>query len=260
MKTRRGTLVLLSAVLASACNPVSTPTSATEPAAGIAPPIDVPTAVIVLPTVTTAPLSTLQPPAALAPACAPQITANTIVNVRTGPTTSHGIIGSLQPGDTQQVDGRNAEGTWWRIAYVGSADGHGWVAASVTTPQCIPGTLPVISIANLPAPFVAAVTNVVVSVEPSEMSVTGCSGKTDWFTARALISASGPMEIQYAFEIEGVGTTKTRTAVFTEYGAQEVSERFRPEVVPGNHTVRLWIEGLDMRAWAFQTRYKILCE
>jgi len=256
MNTRQSLLLVLCATLAAGCAAPAIPTA--EPTQAIVQQAEAPTAVLLVPTATTIPLPTLLP-AANPPLCTPQVTASTIVNVRNGPTTGHSIIGSMNQGETKGVDGKNAEGTWWRIVYPAAVDGHGWVAASVTTSDCIPATLPVISAASLPAPFIAAVTNVVVGVDPPEMTVTGCAGETDWFTVTALISASGPMEVQYSFEIEGAGTTRTRTATFTAYGSQEVSERFKPEVVPGNHMARLWIEGLDMRAWEYQAKYKINC-
>ena len=41
---------------------------------------------------------------------------------------------------------------------------------------------------------------------------------------------------------------------------EEISEGFKPEIVAGSHWVRLWIEGLNMKAWEYQTKYKIVCE
>ena len=152
-------------------------------------------------------------------------------------------------GQAATVDGKNVEGTWWYIVFSASADGHGWVAGSVTTSNCIPTSLAVIPASSLPAPFVAAINDVVVSVDPAEVSVPGCAGDKPHMTATATIRASGPMQVQYYFEIDGVGTTKSRTLTFTEYGSQNVSEKFRPEIVEGKHTVRLWIEGLDVTQW-----------
>ena len=259
MNEHRFLLVLLAATLAVGCTARPTPTAAPEPVEAIPAQVEAPTAVIVVVTATALPLPTL-PQAAVPALCSPQVTANSTVNVRNGPSTSHSIIGSLNQGETRSVDAKNAAGTWWRIVYAGAADGHGWVAASVTTPDCIPANMPVISASSLPVPFVAAVTNVAVSVDPPEMNVPGCTGEIDWFTASATIFASGPMDVTYAFEIEGVGTTKTRTVSFNEYGSQVISERFKPEIVPGSHWVRLWIEGLNMKAWEYQTKYKIVCE
>jgi uncharacterized protein YraI len=253
--------LLLVIALASACTTPPTPTAAPEPTATPVPPEPVvqPTAVISLPTPTLIPL----PTAGLAPlpsTCSPQVTASTIVNVRNGPGVIYSIVGSLGAGETAQVDGKNTEGTWWYIVYATAPGGHGWVAGSVTTTNCMSPSLPVIAVSSLPAPYQAAVTNVVVGVEPSEVTVPSCADETPRMTATATIYASGPMQISYSFEIDGVGTLKTRTLTFTEYGSMSVSEDFRPETIEGGHWVRLWIEGLKMGAWEYQAKYRINCE
>jgi hypothetical protein len=179
--------------------------------------------------------------------------------VRNGPGTIYSIIGSLSEGQRAEVDGKNDEGTWWHITFPSAPDGHGWVADSVTTAECFLPSLSVVPASSLPTPFVAAITNVVVSVDPSEINVPGCVGEAERMKAVATIYASGPMQIQYYFEIEGFGTTKVNTLTFTGYGSQQVTQRFRPEVVKGKHTVRLWIEGLDIKAWQDSIRYTITC-
>jgi len=204
------------------------------------------------------PLPTL-PPATLPSACKPRVTASTIVNVRNGPGTIYSITGALGAEQSAEVAGKNAQGTWWYIVFPAAADGHGWVAASVTTTDCITPSLPVIPDSSFPAPFAAAVTNVEVSVEPGEVDVPGCAGEVPRMTARATIYASGPMQVSYSFEIDGVGTTPTRTTSFHEYGSAEVVEKFRPETVEGRHWVRLQIEGVNVRGWQSQAFYRINC-
>jgi hypothetical protein len=171
----------------------------------------------------------------------------------------YSVIGSLNERQVATVDGKNVEGTWWRIQYAGASDGHGWVAGSVSTSNCIPDSLAVIPASSLPTPFVAAINDVLVSVDPAEVSVPGCAGDTPRMTATATIRASGPMEVQYYFEIDGVAPTNSRTLAFTGYGSQNVSQKFRPEIVEGNHTVRLWIEGLDVTQWQDSARFTITC-
>jgi len=258
MNIRRWPLMLLASMLVSACTTPPVPSPSPGPTGTSSPAAALPTAVLIRPTATPVPLPSLAP-AGAPPGCTPQVTANTMINVRTGPGTIHGIIGSLNEGQGATVDGKNVEGTWWYIEYPSAPDAHGWVAGSVTTSSCISPSLPVIPASSLPAPFVAAITNVVVSVDPTEVDVPGCVGEAPRMTARATIYASGPMQVQYYFEIDGVGTTKSRTLTFTEYGSRDVSESFRPEVDAGKRSVRLWIEGLDVRGWQDSARYTITC-
>jgi uncharacterized protein YgiM (DUF1202 family) len=258
MYTRPWPLTLLASALLWACATPAVPSPSTGPIGSSAPPTALPTAGIIQPTATLVPLPTLAPSPAPG-LCTPQVTANTVINVRNGPGTIYSVIGSLNAGQPATVDAKNVEGTWWYILYPAASDGHGWVAGSVTTSSCVSASLPVIPASSLPAPFVAAITNVVVSVDPAEVNVPGCVGETQRMTAAATIHASGPMQVQYYFEIDGVGTTKTRTLTFTEYGSRDVSELFRPEVAEGKHSVRLWIEGLDVTGWQDSARYTITC-
>jgi uncharacterized protein YgiM (DUF1202 family) len=55
------------------------------------------------------------------------------LNVRTGPGTTYPIIGGLSLGDTVEVMGKNAAGTWLQIAYNGRGEFNGqgsWIAAA----------------------------------------------------------------------------------------------------------------------------------
>ncbi len=259
MNTSRWLLMLLTSALLWACTTPPVPSPSPGPAGTSTPATPAPIAGIIQPTATLALLPTLAP-ATAPPVCTPQVTANTMVNVRNGPGAVYSIIGSLNEGQVATVAGKNAEGTWWYILLPSVPDGHGWVADSVTTSDCISLSLPVIPTSSLPAPFVAAIINVVVSVDPGEVNVPGCVGEAQRMTAAATIYASGPMQVQYYFEIDGGGTTKTRTLTFTKYGSQDVSESFRPEVVEGKHTVRLWIDGLDVRGMQDSARYTITCQ
>jgi hypothetical protein len=259
MNTCRRLLTCLAWVPVAACTTPPTETPLIQPTTASAPPTAIAVTATISPTATAALVPTV-PAATAPPACMPQVTASTIVNVRKGPGTTYSIIGSLNEGQGATVEGQNEAGTWWYIQYPSAADGHGWVADSVTTSNCIPPSPRIIPASSLPAPFVAAITNVEVSVDPSEINVPGCVGDAERMKAIATIHASGPMQIQYYFEIEGFGTTKVNTLTFTAYGSQQVTQRFKPEVVEGKHTVRLWIEGLDVRAWQDSTRYTITCQ
>jgi len=92
-----------------------------------------------------APTSTPQSTASAEPTateCQPTVTANLNANIRSGPGTAHGVVGSLVEGDSATVLGRNDDSTWW---YIDHGGGQAWIAASVTTSACIPGDLAIVA-------------------------------------------------------------------------------------------------------------------
>jgi glucose/arabinose dehydrogenase len=48
------------------------------------------------------------------------------VNVRSGPSTEHRVLGVTRPGQRYTVTGKNTDGTWWRIDFLGR---EGWLYA-----------------------------------------------------------------------------------------------------------------------------------
>ncbi|MCS7261232.1 MAG: SH3 domain-containing protein [Anaerolineae bacterium] len=60
----------------------------------------------------------------------PSVTVRVGLRVRAGPGVNYPQIGALTPGSTVQVIGRNADSSWWQIAYAGAVDGKGWISAN----------------------------------------------------------------------------------------------------------------------------------
>lgn len=54
------------------------------------------------------------------------------LNVRQGPGTQYPSVGTLAAGDSVEIIGRNADGSWWAIAFRG---GSAWVFADLVTPE-----------------------------------------------------------------------------------------------------------------------------
>jgi hypothetical protein len=79
--------------------------------------------------------------------CSPQVTANSSVNVRSGPGTVYPILGALTAGSTAGISGKSSDGNWWFVDFPAGAGGHAWVAGSVVTSACVPTSL-----ANIAAP------------------------------------------------------------------------------------------------------------
>lgn len=166
-RTLRGWMIIMAIwLLALSCNmPVATPQSTSEPTLSsqdiAATAVSValteradneaasPTSQPPPPQATNAPLAT-STNVPTATQCVATVTANTDVNIRTGPATAYDIVGYLPSGGTARVAGRSVDGTWWYIEFAGGPGGHAWIAGSVTTAACIPAALQVVAAPPLP--------------------------------------------------------------------------------------------------------------
>jgi PKD repeat protein/uncharacterized protein YraI len=63
----------------------------------------------------------------------PYVTANTNVNIRSGPGSAYPTIGYMAINLSGEVVGVNPERTWWAIKFPPGPDGQGWVAAQYVT-------------------------------------------------------------------------------------------------------------------------------
>jgi len=107
---------------------------------------------VVFPTATASPrpANTSPPPVSSATSAPPTLAATTPVaptptptetatvaaktkertNIRSGPGTDYDILGSLAPGLSARITGRNADKSWWQIEFPASPGGHAWMLAS----------------------------------------------------------------------------------------------------------------------------------
>jgi hypothetical protein len=96
------------------------------------------------------------------------------VNVRGGPCTCYDQVGVLLPGQTSAIIGRNPEGTWYEIEYVGGPDGIGWVFKDLvhvigdvnSMPTVIPPPTPTLPPTTTPLPGVTTGPNFASSITP----------------------------------------------------------------------------------------------
>ncbi|MBK8049074.1 MAG: SH3 domain-containing protein [Anaerolineales bacterium] len=117
-----------------------TPVQAVQPAASTPEPtqavlvVDVaPQAAVTLPVTASTTVSNAAPVAAVTatPALPPSLeVADGIVNVRPGPGTNYGLVGTANQGERFPIVGRNAEKTWYKICCVNGQEG--WVNAELT--------------------------------------------------------------------------------------------------------------------------------
>ena len=84
--------------------------------------------------------------------CTPSAVANTNANVRSGPGTVYAIVDAVTAGTSLSITGKNADGTWWYIAYPSASGGYAWIAGSVVTASCVPASLAVIAAPPTPLP------------------------------------------------------------------------------------------------------------
>ena len=79
----------------------------------------------------------------------PLISANTDLNIRSGPGMEYPILGLLPAEQVAEATGRSADGTWYQIMFAGVANGRGWLSARYVTAQNV-DNLPVVQAPPLP--------------------------------------------------------------------------------------------------------------
>ena len=60
------------------------------------------------------------------------VTVSVGLRVRSGPGVDYPVVGSLTPGASADITGRDVEGTWWQILYEGAPGGRGWISANAS--------------------------------------------------------------------------------------------------------------------------------
>jgi len=105
--------------------------------------------IVVEPTATSTPIPEISPTPTPAPA-QPILTANTNLNVRSGPGLAYPVVGLLQTGQAAAVTGSSAGNNWWQISFPGVANERAWVSAHYTTAQDT-NNIPIVQAAPLPA-------------------------------------------------------------------------------------------------------------
>jgi uncharacterized protein YgiM (DUF1202 family) len=81
------------------------------------------------------------------------VTARIGLNIRSGPGVEYEVIGGLREGDSAQIAGKNADGSWWQIVYPANSGGRGWVSArSQYSTATNAGSVPVVAVPPPPAP------------------------------------------------------------------------------------------------------------
>jgi hypothetical protein len=257
MERRRSIVFVLVGILILACSCPLVGTTGVSPTA-TAPSGNPPTS---------APASAVPPSAA--PGNVPGVpvasTNGQPVNCRSGPGLTYEVVVVLSPGQTAQIVGKSADGTWLQLKNPSLAGSVCWVSTSVVS---ITGDLSGIPVAAAPpAPSAAptteaanvVVTSVSVSISPTTISVPGCFGPIQPSTASATIEVNGPIKLQWHFETQQSGALPIHGLIFNKAGAKDVSISFTPPVTPGTWRVELFVEGMNLKGMDSVATYKISC-
>jgi uncharacterized protein YraI len=108
------------------------------------------TATAEAPTITPTPTETETP--TVTPTETPEVAKVLVsrpVNVRSGPSTYHSVIGSADSGDAYSILGKNNAGDWWQIDYNGQV---GWIFAELVEAKAATGITVAVNIPTLPPP------------------------------------------------------------------------------------------------------------
>src|SRR5262249_33942335 len=139
------------------------------------------------------------------------------VNCRFGPGIGWLATSALNVGQSAQILGKNADGSWWFIVDPFSSGNNCWVSVSVTNAA---GNLAVIPVVQTPK---ASVTKVTVKVNPNTVSVPGCVGPISPSKITGTIEVNGPTQVKWYFETQQGGAMSTNTTNFDTFGTQDVS-------------------------------------
>jgi uncharacterized protein YraI len=249
-------LLVLLVVLTSGC------ALTLEPQAPATPTLFIITATLP-PTWTPPPTSTpLQP--TVAPTVAPvEGTTTTQVNVRSAPSATATMLGTLSIFSTVQIIGTDSSKTWWQIVYEGVADGKGWVAAAYIQTQGTPD-VPVIEAASA-ATSTAVTAGTAASVAtpgPTEATAAAtpmaAPAPLDGDSAQSPAASveflrSGPRSLIYSSDVSAPEGDAEDWIQFKTFGAAD--EIVQVDVVlacaeAGTPTLELWGANSVLQRWA----------
>jgi PKD repeat protein len=169
------------------------------------------------PTETLVPIPTLSPSPTLTPTPVPTVptaTSTITSNIRSGPGTNYPVEGVLLAGQSAEIVGASADGTWWEISSAGLPNGVGWIAASLVTAQDTQN-VPIVEAPPVPTPATPVPT-----AQPPTAVVSGPSqagqGQSITFSGSNSTASAGHTIATYAWNF-GDGTTGNGDSVSHSY-------------------------------------------
>ena len=251
MKLRTLFPVVMLVLAMLACNLPSNAATATPTLALITPSATQATSTVA-PTLTSLPSNTPPPTATFTPSVPVASPKEVAVNCRLGPGIGWIVLSGLNVGASSQITGKSGDAGWWQIIDPLNSGRRCWVASSVTNTAGNVSGIPVVE-----APK-ATVTNVTVDVDPSSLSIAGCTGPIVPLKLSGTIETNGPTTVQWRFETQQDGALPTKTTQFEAFGEQTVSADFTPTTLTaGTFWVRLIVTSPN-EAQA-EAKYTITC-
>jgi hypothetical protein len=171
------------------------------------------------------------------------------VNCRFGPGVVYAIVSVLNPQQTTQIVGKNADGTWWYVRDAGRPGAFCWVAVSVTRAA---GNLAQVEVV---APSPAGVTDLQLRVEPVSASV-GCDAFPYIFNFFAELTTDGPAAVSWRWEWSTGDASPPVTLLFAEAETKAVQGSYRVSG-PGDYWVRLHV--LSPNEMSQQAEFRMSC-
>ena len=234
------------------------------------------TSVYVNPTETAAPASApTSPPASATPQTDVQVALITPtipiavpngqpLNCRSGPGTAWPVVMVLNPGQSVDIVGKNPDGSWWYVKNPFLQGNFCWISTAYATASGDLGGIPLAAVPPTPVlpspvPEPVKVTDVSVSVDPSNIHVGGCMGPIQQVTLNATITVNGAIKLQWHFETDQIGSLQIHSVNFKSAGSRDISDSFLPPVSAGKYQVQLFIEGMNLKGMNAVASYKISC-
>jgi hypothetical protein len=142
------------------------------------------------------------------------------VNCRFGPATSYAVIGALIMGRQAEIIGRNQDSTWWYVRNPSDPSTSCWLSAEFVQTVGNGQSLPVVNPPDI------MVTSINVRVDPATINV-ACDAFPQVVTISADITATGPANVVWHWELSTGGVSPNKNLVFEEGATKTVQDYYQ---------------------------------
>ena len=188
--------------------PTFTPSPTVDVLATMVVEADAQTATASAPTITPTATETATPTVTPTPTVeVAKVTMPKAVNIRSGPSTFHNLLGTAEPGESYTILGKSSDGTWWQIDYKGQT---GWVLGEIVESIGTEAIPVAVNIPTLPPP------------PPTPVPPTPVATATPQFTPTPAPTAT-PVP-NYTYRLANKGTCEKTDGLPQYRGAVEYSD------------------------------------